>query len=389
MAPRGRGRRGRGGAAATTRSTRNAGQDNDVTTVEDTQDQMMEAGVDEPMREPPPRRNAPPAVSEFSIEPGAGSDQDVEAIQAEHAAIEADFQAEVSDEETLAVMVTGLPDARRHSEDLWNRLKNPDYENLQYRVSLHLKRKAFQASRSDYEDDFLAPFIDTRRLRLLDELAGGQGAVFTTLRKMNLATALDTVDRLLRNEKADKLAFLEGLARGVYPFLLNGDPENRIAPQQVLEICTQVLIEKFAIDDTDRHPYAIVAEVFCPGQDIDDYAHLFSHGPFVSLGGDRVETTNEEGRVELRNPADEDLLVADRIQHLLTIVKKKGRALAALRDNYDPEIFLKELRDFLLNSWPASTEADDFYDAPESLMLEATPGYHHRQSQPPGSAPSR
>ncbi|KAK0390914.1 hypothetical protein NLU13_0417 [Sarocladium strictum] len=383
MATRSRGRRGQASApaaapGASTRNARNGGEEGEEMVVEDTQDQLMQEAGETLARGPPPRRSAPFAPSEASIptRPEGGSDLDGEVNETE---AEGDYRDEETDETKLAVMADGLPDANRLSEELWTRLKNPKYESNQYRGILNLKRKQFRTIREEYEDASIAPFVNTRRLHLLDELTGGQGAAFTILRKMNLASALDIIDRMLRGEDTNRLEFFQSLGNGVYPFLLNGDPNNKFAPETVLDIYTHLFIEKLAADTTSRSSFAILAEVFCTSsQETDDFAELLSAGPYVSLGGKPVDG---------RNPENEDAMVYDRIREISPITKKKGR-VNNLREKYDLEKFLQELREFVLQSWP--TDPEVFYDAAE-LNLGGTPMSFdaHASQQLHGSAPAR
>lgn len=338
---------------------------------------MAEGGAETLMRDPPPRRGAPFAPSEVSIptRPEGHSDQDDEqdeGNQENEAAAEVDYVDQEMDDTRLAVMADGLTDAHRLSDDLWTRLVNSNYESRQYLALLNMKRKQFRAIREEYEDPSIAPFVDTRRLGALDEQTGGSGAAFTILRKMNLASALEILDRIIRNEAADLPGFLQALSKGVYPFLLNGDPDRKFDPQTVLEIYTHILIEKLAADKTNRPSFAIIAEVFCDGGDSEDYSELFSHGPFVSLG-----------------ESPEEVMIADRIQEIVPFVKKRGRGVSELREKYDLEDFLKDLRDFVLNAWPNDPEV--YYDAADQPGLQGTPNaFDARASQQyPGSAPAR
>lgn len=327
----------------------------------------------------PPRRNAPPA-SEFSIATrpeGPEGDSEHEDDIDEEDEIDAGRETasqprEEEDETRLAVMAADIFDARRLSEDLWSRLRNPN-DTPQYRHVLNSKRRTFRSIRDEFEDSSIAPFVDTRRLRLLDERTGGQGDAITTLRKMNLVSALDIIEEILRGNNVDIVDFLQSLTQGIYPVLFNGDPNTKFDdPEMVLDMYTHLVIERLAADKGATDPKAIIAQVFC-STDSDDYAKLFSHGPFNSQG-----VQSEE-------------LMADRIQNIMSIIKKarKDRTVSAMREHYDQQAFLAGLRSFILESWPQPTDREVFHDASESIRYQSTPtGFSSQAVQAPGSAPA-
>ncbi|KAH8171850.1 hypothetical protein LIA77_08617 [Sarocladium implicatum] len=327
----------------------------------------------------PPRRNAPPA-SEFSIatrpeapEGDSEHDVDIDEEDEEDAARDANGPLGEEDDETrLAVMAADIFDARRLSEDLWTRLRNPN-DTPQYLHVLNSKRRTWKSVRDEYEDPHIVPFIDTRRLRLLDERTGGQGDAFTTLRKMNLVSALDIIQEILRGNNEGIISFLESMTQGIYPFLFNGDPDTKFDdPETVLDMYTHLVIEKLAADKGATDPKAVIAQVFC-STDSDDYAKLFSHGPFNSQA-----VQSEE-------------MMADRIQDMMIIIRKarKDRIVSALRENYDQQAFLAGLRSFILESWPQPSDRDVFHDASESMRFQSTPvGFNSQPMQPPGTAPA-
>lgn len=320
---------------------------------------------------PIPRRGARPAQSVATIptdRPEDDSDDGAVVNDGEEDATgedEASYLAAVEDETKLAVMVDGLPDIVTAADNLWVKLLDPSYSDPQFVAILRRRRAAFLTCRADYDSSHIEPFIDYQRLRLLDERTGGRGSAMTILRKVNLASAVDTIDQIEQDDSLDKHIFLRSLSAS-FPVLFTDRNDVSSVPELHLQVYTHYLIESLADEEFQGDPTTAIAKVFCVTglSDELDLPHLFSHGPYQSLGGVDKEA---EGAV-----------IADRIQEIVPIVKKdkRGRGVAALRKKYPMDSFLSELRAFMVAAWPTVSprafrkEREVFHDAEENLEID-------------------
>jgi hypothetical protein len=191
---------------------------------------------------------------------------------------------DVEDDETrMEIMTESLPDLLHASEDLIKLLQKDNHESPVFRRMLHLRRNAFHAVREMFEDRReQAPFIDWSAMGDLDRRANLVVPSATIVAQANLATALNSIERVQHGDNVDVSVLLEKLDEA-FPRLFTTAEYPPGTSSLALDIRTILAVERLADEQSSKKAYAMIASVFCEDVPRDNLPGLFSNGPFKPL----------------------------------------------------------------------------------------------------------
>ncbi|KAG5976660.1 hypothetical protein E4U55_007264 [Claviceps digitariae] len=318
------------------------------------------------------------SVDNSSDEPadtGAGSDGDDGNVTAIIREMKVQYQ----------IMESLLPDFKRATRELKQRLEAEDDGHEVFAAILKAKRSALRALMDAYDKPGRrSPFIDFSWLEAFSKLQGAQTqaqSVLLASAQANLVFALDLIQQTLLGRPVDVLSFLEALD-AAFPRLLAATPDSHVQHFDIaLSIRTQLFIETLAAQTGQVDAAAVIASVFCANgdnsstNDARSSPRPYLSGPLKGLAGmDEIEEGSQEWT-----------RILERTEELAAITSEDAthHGLEKLGEEYPLDVLLEGVGQWCLEKYalldgveaasnssanePVDAGGDEFLDAQESI----------------------